>query len=106
MADGYCPTCGTRIDAVIDTCPSCRRYLPGTEAYRRVTSSKRKTAAWAIVLGLVILTYGFLSEGGPRVINTRRGMSTAGSIRLQIIGAGLALTGYGGFALYRSREDG
>jgi hypothetical protein len=54
---------------------------------------------------MVIFTYGYLSEGGARIVNTKRGMSTAGSIRLQIVAVGLVLTGYGAFALYRSRED-
>ena len=106
VAERYCPRCGTRIDAVVDACPACGAYLPGTEAHRREMSGKRKTAAWAIVLGAIIFIYGYLSEGGPRIINTSRGMSTAGSIRLQIIGVGLALAGYGAFSLYRLRQDG
>ena len=105
MADAYCPRCGTGIDAVVEACPACGRYLPGTESYRRETLGKRKTAAWAIVIGLVIFTFGVLTEGGAKIINTSRGMSTAGTMKARFILVGLGLAGYGVFALYQSRED-
>ncbi len=105
MAERHCPSCGTRIDPVVEACPSCGRNLPGTEVYRRERSGKRKTAAWSIVIGLVIIVLGYQFEGGPRIVDTRRGPSTAGSIRLQIMAAGLAFMGYGVFSLYRLRDD-
>lgn len=105
MGERYCPHCGARCDGVADTCQSCRRFLPGTEGHRRERSGKRKTAAWSIVLGLVIGAFGYVSEGGAEIISTRRGPSTAGNIRLQIIIGGLSLTGYGAFSLYRLRDE-
>jgi hypothetical protein len=89
---------------VAAACPSCGRNLPGAEAYRRERSGRRRAATWAIVLGLMIAVYGYLSEGGPRIIDTRWGRSTAGSLRVHII-VGLAFAAYGAFSLYRLRED-
>ncbi len=105
MVDRYCPYCGAHNEGVAGTCASCRRYLPGTEGHRHLTSGKRKTATWSIVLGLVIAVFGYLSEGGPNIINTRRGVSTEGTIRLQIILVGVGLAGYGAFLLYRLRDE-
>jgi hypothetical protein len=105
MSERYCPYCGAHNLAVADTCASCRRYLPGTEGHRHETSGKRKTATWAIVLGLVIAVFGYLLEGGPQIINTRRGPATEGSFRLQLILVGAGLAGYGAFSLYRLREE-
>ena len=105
MADRYCPYCGAHNEAVADTCASCRRYLPGTGGHRRETSGKRKTAMLAIVLGLVMAVFGYLSEGGPQIINTRRGPSTEGTFRLQLILVGVGLAGYGAFSLYRLRDE-
>lgn len=105
MGERYCPHCGARCDGVADTCQSCRRFLPGTEGHRRERSGKRKTAAWSIVLGLAITVAGYLFEGGDRIIDTRRGPSTDTALKLQIIAAGLAFTGYGVVTLYRLRDE-
>lgn len=105
MTERYCPSCGTRADTVAEACLSCGRNLPGTAAYRRELSGKRKTAAWSIVLGLAITVAGYLFEGGDRIIDTRRGPSTDTALKLQIIAAGLAFTGYGVVTLYRLRDE-
>ena len=106
MAERYCPSCGTRIDTVAEACASCGRNLPGTGAHRREVSEKRKTAMWSIALGLVITVLGYqFLEGGPRIIDTRWGPSTAGILKGEVIVAGLAFVGYGVFSLYRLRDD-
>ena len=105
MAERYCPYCGAHNEAVAETCASCLRPLPGTEGHRHEPSGKRKTAMLAIVLGLVMAVFGYLSEGGPRIINSRRGPSTEGSVRLQLILVGAGLAGYGAFSLYRLRDE-
>jgi hypothetical protein len=71
----------------------------------RERSGNRSAAAWAIVLGLLIAGYGFLSEGGSRIIDTRWGRSTAGSSKVMTIIVGLAFAAYGAYSLYGQRED-
>jgi hypothetical protein len=68
-------------------------------------SGKRKTATWAIVIGLVIVVLGFQLEGGDRMIDTRRGPTSAGLIKFEAIAAGMAFVGYGVLSLYRLRDD-
>ena len=105
MAERFCPSCGTRVDADAEGCPSCGRKLPGGTAYRVERSGKRKTATWSFAIGLVITVLGFQLEGGPRIIDTRRGPSSAALIKFEVIVAGIAFIGYGVFSLYRLRDD-
>jgi len=102
---GFCPSCGTKVDPAAEACPSCGRNLPGGTAYRVERSGKRKTATWAIVIGLVIIVFGFQLEGGPRIIDTRRGPSSAALIKFEVIVAGVAFIGYGIFSLWRLRDE-
>ena len=106
MAEPFCPSCGTRIDTVAEACPSCGRNLPGGNAYRVERSGKRKTATLSFAIGLVITLLGFQLEGGPRIIHTRRGPSSAALIKFEVIVAGIAFIAYGVFSLYRLRDDG
>lgn len=106
MAERYCPSCGTRADAGAEACASCGRNLPGTAARRRENAGKRKWARWAIVLGLGITVASFyFFEGGPRIVDTRRGPSTATAIKVQAILTGLAFAGYAAYSLYQLRDD-
>ena len=71
----------------------------------RERSGERKWATGAIVLGLLIAVYGYMSEGGDRIIDTRWGRSTAGAERVQIIVTGLAFAAYGAFSFYKHRNQ-
>ena len=105
MAERCCPSCGTKVDLAAEACPSCGRNLPGGTAYRVERAGKRKTATWAIVIGLVIIVSGVQLEGGPRIIDTRRGPSSAALIKFEVILTGVAFIGYGIFSLWRLRDE-
>jgi hypothetical protein len=105
MSERYCPHCGAQNTSGAETCHACIRPLPGTDTHRRATSRKRKAALGSLVVGVILIAVGYLLEGGTQIVNTRRGPSTATSIKLQIILGGLAVAGYGTFTLYQSRGE-
>ena len=105
MTDIFCQGCGNRIADGAQVCPSCGRHVPGTEGYRRAKTTKRNASAATLLAALVLATYGFFTDGGPRVISTRRGSSTAQTIKIQLIAGGIGIAAFSAFSLYRVLRD-